>query len=48
MNPVDISAQHSVHARVTGKPGRKRLADIKLLQDDPAAVAAESEEIKAP
>ena len=44
---IDISGQHSVHARVTEKPGRKRLAEIKLMRDDPAAVAEQSDEIKA-
>jgi iron(III) transport system substrate-binding protein len=44
---VDFAAQHSVHARITEKPGRKRLSDIKLMKDDPAGVEQASEEIKA-
>jgi iron(III) transport system substrate-binding protein len=44
---VDFSAQHSVHALVKEKPGRKPLSEIKLMRDDPAAVEAESEQIKA-
>jgi iron(III) transport system substrate-binding protein len=43
---VDFAAQHSVHAQVTTKPGRKQLSEIKLMKDDPAAVEAQSEEIK--
>ena len=35
---VDFAAQHSVHALVKPKPGRKTLADIKVLKDDPAGV----------
>jgi len=44
---VDFAAQHSVHALVTPKPGRKRLADIKVFKDDPAGVERDAEEIKA-
>ena len=43
---VDFAAQHSVHAQVTAKPGRRQLADIKLMQDDPAGVEKMSEAIK--
>ena len=43
---TDFSAQYSVHAQVTSKPGRRRLADIKLMKEDPAAMEAMSEEIK--
>jgi len=43
---VDFAAQHSVHAQVQAKPGRRRLADIKLMQDDPAGVEKMSEAIK--
>jgi iron(III) transport system substrate-binding protein len=44
---VDFAAQHSVHAQVQEKPGRRRLADIKVMEDDPAAVERASDEIKA-
>jgi iron(III) transport system substrate-binding protein len=44
---VDFSAQHSVHAQVQEKPGRRRLSDIKLMKDDPAGVERASEDIKA-
>ncbi len=44
---VDFAAQHSVHALVKPKPGRKRLADIKVFKDDPAGVEKEADAIKA-
>jgi len=44
---VDFACQHSVHAQVKAKPGRARLSDIKLMQDDPAGVEQAAEEIKA-
>jgi iron(III) transport system substrate-binding protein len=43
----DFAAQHSAHPEVTEKPGRRRLAEIKVMRDDPAAVEAQAEEIKA-
>jgi iron(III) transport system substrate-binding protein len=43
----DFAAQHSAHPEVTQKPGRRPLAQIKVMKDDPAAVEAEAEEIKA-
>lgn len=43
---VDFSAQQSVHAQVKTKPGRKRMADIKVMKEDPAGVEKMSEEIK--
>jgi iron(III) transport system substrate-binding protein len=44
---VDFAAQHSAHPEVKEKPGRKPLAEIKVMKDDPAAVEAQAEEIKA-
>ncbi len=44
---VDFAAQHSVHALVREKPGRRKLSDIKLMKDDPAGVEKSAEEIKA-
>jgi iron(III) transport system substrate-binding protein len=44
---VDFAAQHSVHAQVIEKPGRKKLSEIKLMKDDPVAVERLSEDIKA-
>ena len=43
---VDFTGQHSVHALVQEKPGRKKLSEIKLMKDDPAAVERLSDEIK--
>jgi len=43
---VDFAAQHSPHALVKEKPGRKKLSEIKLFKDDPAGVEKASEEIK--
>ncbi len=44
---VDFTGQHSVHAQVTDKPGRKKLSEIKLMKDDPAGVEKMADEIKA-
>jgi iron(III) transport system substrate-binding protein len=44
---VDLSGLHSVHPLVREKPGRMPFRDIKAMKDDPAAVEAQSDEIKA-
>ena len=44
---VDIGGLRSVHPQIKEAAGRKPLRDIKLMKDDPAAVEAQSEEIKA-
>ncbi len=44
---VDNYAHRSFHAQVKEKPGTPPLATLKLLKSDPAAVLAQSEEIKA-
>jgi iron(III) transport system substrate-binding protein len=44
---VDAFAHRSFHALVKEKPGRTPLSAIKLLNADPAAVLAQSEDIKA-
>jgi iron(III) transport system substrate-binding protein len=44
---VDTFAHRSFHAQVKEKPGRQPLSALKLLKSDPAAVLAQSEEIKA-
>jgi iron(III) transport system substrate-binding protein len=44
---VDFTGQHSAHALVTTKPGRKKLSDIKAWKDDPAGVEKASDDIKA-
>jgi iron(III) transport system substrate-binding protein len=43
---VDFAAQHSAHAQVQAKPGRRKLSDIKLMRDDPAGVERTADEIK--
>jgi iron(III) transport system substrate-binding protein len=43
----DVAGLRSAHALVTERKGRRRLAEIKLMQEDPAAVEAQSAEIKA-
>jgi iron(III) transport system substrate-binding protein len=43
---VDSARQFSPHAQVVEKPGRKRLHEIKLMQEDPAGVEKTAEEIK--
>ena len=43
----DFAAQHSAHPQVKPKPGRRGLAEIKVMKDDPVAVEAQAVEIKA-
>ena len=44
---VDEFAHRSFHDQVKEKPGRQPLSALKLLRSDPAAVLAQSEDIKA-
>ena len=44
---VDLSAQYVPHTRAKPKPGRRALADIKFMKDDPAAVLTQADAIKA-
>jgi iron(III) transport system substrate-binding protein len=44
---IDAGGLRSVHAQTTEKAGRKPLAGIKTMKDDPAAVERESAAIKA-
>ena len=44
---VDTFAHRSFHAQIKEKPGRPLLSALKLLKSDPAAVLAQSEDIKA-
>jgi iron(III) transport system substrate-binding protein len=44
---VDNFAHRSFHSHVKEKPGHQPLSAIKLLKSDPAAVLAQSEDIKA-
>jgi iron(III) transport system substrate-binding protein len=43
---TDFAAQQSVHPQVTLKPGRPTVKGIKVMKDDPAAVAEQADEIK--
>ncbi len=44
---VDFGGLKSAHALVKEKAGRKPLAEIKTMKDDPVAVEAQAEDIKA-
>jgi iron(III) transport system substrate-binding protein len=44
---VDNYAHRSFHAQIKEKPGHRPLSALKLLKSNPAAVLAQSEEIKA-
>ena len=44
---VEVGALRSVHPLVKDRPGRKKLADIKTLREDAAAVADQADDIKA-
>jgi iron(III) transport system substrate-binding protein len=44
---VDNYAHRSFHAQIKEKPGHPPLSTLKLLKSDPAAVLAQSEDIKA-
>jgi iron(III) transport system substrate-binding protein len=44
---VDFARQYSPHAQTVEKPGVRKLADIKLMKEDPAGVEKGAEEIKA-
>jgi iron(III) transport system substrate-binding protein len=43
---IDFTAQHSVHAQVHSKPGRRKISEIKLMKEDAAGVEQMAEEIK--
>jgi iron(III) transport system substrate-binding protein len=44
---IDVGGLRSVHPDTKEKPGRKPLAEIKTMKDDPAAVEKEGDSIKA-
>ena len=44
---IDVGGLRSMHPLVNEKPGRRPLGEIKVMRDDPAAVEAQAEEIKA-
>jgi iron(III) transport system substrate-binding protein len=43
---IDVAAMHSAHPQTKEKPGRKPLAQIKLMKEDAAGVERGAEEIK--
>jgi len=43
---VDVSRQYSPHAETVEKPGVRKLADIKLMQEDPEGVEKMADEVK--
>jgi iron(III) transport system substrate-binding protein len=44
---VDVARQYSPHSQTVEKPGIRKLADIKLMKEDPATIEKTAEEIKA-
>jgi iron(III) transport system substrate-binding protein len=44
---VDVARQYSPHSQTVEKPGARKLSEIKLMKEDPAAVEKGAEEIKA-
>ena len=43
---VDYARQYSPHSQTVEKPGVRKLADIKLMKEDPVGVERDAEEIK--
>ena len=43
---VDWARQYSPHGQTVEKPGVRKLADIKLMKEDPAGVEEQADEIK--
>ncbi len=43
---VDDARQYSAHTQTVEKPGVRRLADIKLMKEDPEGVLAQADEVK--
>jgi iron(III) transport system substrate-binding protein len=43
---VDVARQYSAHAQTVEKPGVRPLRDIKLMKEDPEAIAKEADAIK--
>jgi len=44
---VDVARQYSPHGQTVEKPGVRKLADIKLMKEDPEGVEKMGEEVKA-
>jgi len=43
---VDYARQYSPHSQTVEKPGIRKLADIKLMKEDPEGILAQSEAVK--
>jgi iron(III) transport system substrate-binding protein len=43
---VDDARQYSAHSQTVEKPGIRKLADIKLMKEDPEGILAEGEAVK--
>ena len=43
---VDFARQYSPHSQTVEKPGVRKLADIKLMKEDPEGVHAQADAIK--
>jgi iron(III) transport system substrate-binding protein len=43
---VDDARQYSAHTQTVEKPGVRKLADIKLMKEDPEGVLAQADEVK--
>lgn len=43
---VDVGSLRSAHSQVKERPDRPKLAEIRLMREDPAAVADQAEELK--
>lgn len=44
---VNLTGQYAPHAKVNAKPGRRALASIKILPEDPTKLLAEADAVKA-
>jgi iron(III) transport system substrate-binding protein len=44
---IDFARQYSAHSQAVEKPGVRKLADIKLMKEDPEAIEKGADEIKA-
>jgi len=43
---ADQARQYSAHSQTVEKPGVRRLADIKLMKEDPEGILAQADEVK--
>ena len=43
---IDFARQYSPHSQAVEKPGVRKLADIKLMKEDPQAILTQADAIK--